>query len=385
MVRVLHFTIGNWPVYASGKMVRIGLVAFIEKGEMGVDEVRVVLIGLGAMGAGIGEVLARRRGIRIVGAVRANPAYHGRDLSEVLGLEEEMGVDISGDAGAVLAETDPDLCMISTFSFTREVKPQILQALDCGCDVITIAEEMAFPAAAEPEITEEIHQRAVERGKTVLGTGINPGFILDGLIIALTAACTDVRTIKARRVNDLSPFGPTVMRTQGVGTTLEEFERGLRDGTIVGHVGFVESMHMIAYALGWKLDRIEQERKPIMADEQRRGQHITVEAGMVAGCNHTARGYINDEPVIVLEHPQQVQPSAAGVDTGDYIDIDGVPQISLGIKPEIPGGIGTIALAVNMIGPVLAASPGLATMVDLPLPRAVLGDVRETVEALQKS
>lgn len=349
------------------------------------DEVRVVLIGLGAMGAGMGKVLARRKGIRIVGAVRANPAYHGKDLSEVLELEENMGVQISGDAEAVLKEAKADLCLISTFSFTREVKPQIFQALDHGCNVITIAEEMAFPAAAEPEVTREIHQYAVERGRTVLGTGINPGFILDGLIIALTAACTDVKSIKARRVNDLSPFGPTVMRTQGVGTTLEDFEKGLKDGDIVGHVGFVESMHMIAYALGWKLDKIEQQRKPIMANEQRRGEHITVEAGMVAGCNHTAKGYINGEPVIVLEHPQQIQPSAAGIDTGDYIDVEGVPSISLGIKPEIPGGIGTIALAVNMIGPVLAASPGLTTMADLPLPRAVLGDVRETVEALRKA
>lgn len=347
------------------------------------DEIRVVLIGLGAMGAGIGRVLAARRGVRIVGAVRANPEYHGKDLAEVLEIDGELGVKVDGDAEAVLAASDADLCIISTFSFVQEVKPQILQALRHDCDVITIAEEMAYPVAAEPGATEEIHRRAVGQGRTVLGTGINPGFILDALIIALTAACTDVTRIRARRVNDLSPFGPTVMRTQGVGVTPEEFEKGLAEGTIVGHVGFVESMHMIAYALGWKLDEVVQERRPIIAEQRREGQHITVEPQIVAGCNHTAKGYMNGEPVIVLEHPQQIQPSAAGLETGDYIEIEGVPDISLAIQPEIPGGIGTIALTVNSIPAVIAASPGLKTMADLPLPRAVLGDVREAVAALR--
>ncbi len=349
-----------------------------------VRSVRVVQIGLGAMGAGIAEVLAQREGIEIVGAVDPNPDYCGRNLAEVLKLTHDSGLQVREDMEAALTGLDADICIISTFSFLHEVKPQVLTALDNDCDVITIAEEMAYPWAAGGSDADEIHRRAVEKGKTVLGTGINPGFVLDALIIALTAACTDIERIRARRINDLSPFGPTVMRTQGVGCTPDEFSDGLSDGSIVGHVGFPQSMYLVSEALGWELDEIIEERRPIVAEQRRIGSNIEVEAGMVAGCNHTARGRRNGEDIIVLEHPQQVEPGAAGVDTGDYIDIEGTPEISMAIKPEIPGGVGTIALAVNMIAPVLTASAGLRTMADLPLPRAVLGDVRRMVEKLQR-
>ncbi len=348
-----------------------------------VRSIRVVQVGLGAMGGGITEVMMRRDGLEVVGAVDPSPEYCGKYLSEVLQIDEDVDLQVQADMEEVLSTADADICIVSTFSFLREVKPQITAALQHGCDVITIAEEMAYPQAATESVAGEIHQLALAKNRTVLGTGINPGFVLDALIIALTAACTDIERIKARRVNDLSPFGPTVMRTQGVGTTPEEFAAGLKDGSIVGHVGFPQSMYMVASALGWELDEVTEERRPIIAEQRRTGSNIVVEPGMVAGCNHTARGLVGGEEVLILEHPQQVEPGAAGVDTGDYVDIEGIPGISMAIKPEIPGGIGTIATAVNMIAPVLTASAGLKTMIDLPLPRAVLGDVRETVRQLQ--
>lgn len=333
------------------------------------------------MGGGMARVLASRDGVKITGAI-SRTTMVGEDLGEGLGLKP-LGVTVSNDAGATLAEARPDLTVIATSSFISDVAEQIYAAVDFGSNVISIAEEMAYPAASSPEVAGEMDRRAKERGVSILGTGINPGFILDALIIALTGACTEVKSIRAERVNDLSPFGPTVMRTQGVGTTPEEFEAGLEDGTVVGHVGFNESMHLIASALGWHLDRVEQTRTPIVAGETREGQSITVPAGRVAGCHHSARGYVGGEEVITLEHPQQVNPGAARVETGDYIEISGTPGLSLAIQPEIPGGVGTIALAVNMVAPLVAASPGLKTMADLPLPRALLGNVREMTDQLK--
>ena len=43
--------------------------------------------------------------------------------------------------------------------------------------------------------------------------------------------------------------------------------------------------------------------------------------------------------------------------------------MNLAIEPEIPGGIGTMAIAVNMIPLVLSGPKGLVTMADLPVPR----------------
>ena len=138
-------------------------------------------------------------------------------------------------------------------------------------------------------------------------------------------------------------------------------------------VGFRQSVALIANALGWELDSIAEEREPIITSVDRETKYVKVKAGNVAGCRHTAKAYSNGKEVIFLEHPQQICPEAEDVKTGDYIKIDGDPAINLAIEPEIPGGTGTIAIAVNMIPLVRAAAPGLLTMADLPIPRGISG------------
>jgi 2,4-diaminopentanoate dehydrogenase len=199
---------------------------------------------------------------------------------------------------------------------------------------------------------------------------------MDALVIALSGVCQRIDKIEAKRVNDLSPFGPTVMATQGVGVSPEAFRRGVEAGTIAGHIGFPQSIRLIARALGWKLERVEEEKEPIIAQTCRETPHVKVEPGMVAGCNHRAYGYAGGKVVIALFHPQQVRPEAEGIKTGDYIQIDGVPSLKLEIRPEIPGGLGTMALAVNMIPMILDCDPGLKTLSDLPSPAAWLGGLK---------
>lgn len=245
-----------------------------------------------------------------------------------------------------------------------------------GIHVISIAEEMAFPACASPALADELNRLAVVNKVSVLGTGINPGFVLDLLVIALTGVCADVESITATRVNDLSPYGPTVLRSQGVGLWPKEFERGVRERSVVGHIGFPQSIHMIAGALGWSIARIAESREPIVARVERETPFVKVLPGQVAGCLHTAIAYRDDRPVITLVHPQQIQPQLEGIKTGDTIEIRGIPNVRLAGSPEIPGGTATIALAVNMIPRVLNALPGLHTMADLPVPAAILDDAR---------
>ena len=169
------------------------------------------------------------------------------------------------------------------------------------------------------------------------------------------------------------------MASQGVGTSAEEFEAGLKTGTIVGHVGFPESIHMIAGALGWEIDEIRQTWEPIITKVLRQTPHVTVKPGQVAGCRHTAQGLRQGKVLIELIHPQQVLPHLEGVETGDYIDIEDEPSIKMKIQPEIPGGLGTMAMAVNMIPQVITARPGLLNMSDLPVPAALMGDVTKLV------
>lgn len=341
------------------------------------EEIRVLLWGLGAMGSGMARMLLDKTGVRIAGAIDRRAEFAGRDLGSVLGLDRELGIAVEADAGKALEAAGPGgIVMHATGSFVSEIAGQILLAVQHGFNVISIAEEMSFPWYPDHAIAERIDAAARQAGVSVFGTGINPGFVLDLLIIALTSVCRRVDAVEARRVNDLSPFGPTVMRTQGVGTTAEDFRKGVASGEIVGHVGFHQSVRLIGEAVGWEIERVEEKLEPIISSVRRETPHVVVEPGMIAGCNHTAIGYSGGCPVITLLHPQQVRPEAENVRTGDYITVVGDPPVSFSGAPEIPGGIGTIASAVNRIPSVVAARPGLLDLNDLPIPAARMANFR---------
>jgi 4-hydroxy-tetrahydrodipicolinate reductase len=260
------------------------------------------------------------------------------------------------------------------------VYPKLLRVLQRGVNVISTAEEMSYPAAKEPLLAKEIDRIAKENGVTALGTGINPGLMMDLLAICLSGCMTSVDKVTCKRVNSLSPFGPLVMQEQGVGLTLRAFEEGVRNEEIAGHVGFAESVGMISKALGWKLDYFDQQMEPILTSVDRKSPYGFAKKGNVAGVNMTGQGYVDGEVKIDMIHPQQIEPELGGTHTGDYITLEGTPPVHMTIQPEVNGGIGTIAMCVNMIPHVINARAGLKTMIDLPVPHAILGDMREQIE-----
>lgn len=337
------------------------------------EPTRVAVLGTGRMGSGIARLVLDKPSLALVGAFARRADRAGRDLGPLIGLEDNPGLAVHGDLEQMLRDCRPQVAIQATCSRLDEALPEITTLLRHGVDVVSIAEQMAWPAASSPQTAARLHRLALEHGASVLGTGINPGFVLDLLVITLSGVCADIRSITAARVNDLSPYGPSVLRGQGVGLTPEKFYTGLEEGSVVGHHGFGESIHMIAAALGWEIERIEQTREPIVSTVARETPEVTVKPGEVAGCHHRAVAYRDGRPVITLDHPQQVRPEAEGIETGDRIEISGPPDIRLAGSPEIPGGEGTIALAVNMVPRVLAAAPGLHSMADLPVPAAIPG------------
>jgi len=336
------------------------------------EKIRVVQWGLGNMGRGMVDMLFAKEGIEVVGAIEKRVG-ETTDLGIFLG-SEKLGIPVMNDPEALLDLVKPDLCILAIHSFVKGVVEEIRLLTKKNIQVVTIAEEMAFPFVTEPELSKEIDEMAKRAGVTVLGTGVNPGFVLDTLILQLSLGVRRVDHIYARRVNDLSPFGKTVMEEQGVGLSREAFLQGVEDGSVYGHVGFLQSIPMIAKSIGLTYDEIVQSREPIMTTVDRKTKDVFVKAGMVAGCNHTAVALKDGKPVITLEHPQQVRPDLEHIETGDYIEIHGDPDVSMVIKPEVPGGIGTIAAAVNVIPHVLNARSGLLTMADLPVTHAIMDD-----------
>ncbi|WP_040211526.1 2,4-diaminopentanoate dehydrogenase, partial [Clostridium polynesiense] len=310
-------------------------------------------------------------GVEVAAVIDADPKKSGKSLKEVLDLEGYEKLIITSDFKKTIDETEADIVILAIDSFVDKVYPYIEAILKAKKNCITIAEEMAYPYTVNADLAEKMHKLALENGVTVLGTGVNPGFVLDTLVVVLSAACRKINRIKAVRINDLSPFGHTVMKTQGVGISPEEFYKGLEDGSIVGHIGFKQSIPLVSKALGMEIDEIEEIREPIISKTYRRTEYVEVKPGMVAGCRHIAYGKFKGETIITMEHPQQVNPELENIKTGDFIEILGEPKISMAITPETPGGTGTVALAVNMIPLVISASPGLKTMIDLPLPHGI--------------
>ena len=335
------------------------------------DNIRVAVWGFGAMGGGIAKVLLEKKGVEITGVCDIHPARVGKSIFELLGVErgERRDVTVCDDINKVAARGAADICVIATDSFTKKVFPKIKLVVENGINVICTAEEMSYPKANQPELAEEMDKLAKANGVSILGTGINPGLMMDLL-----------ESVQCRRVNSLSPFGPAVMEEQGVGLSIKAFEQGVEDGSLAGHVGFAESVGMIAEALGWKVDKFEQQMKPIVTTVDRKSPYGFAKAGDVAGVNMTGQGYVNGELKIDMIHPQQIEPEMEGTHTGDYIVLKGTPNVSMAINPEVDGGIGTIAMMVNMIPHVINARPGLKTMLDLPVPRAIMGDMRDMIE-----
>jgi 4-hydroxy-tetrahydrodipicolinate reductase len=232
--------------------------------------IRVLILGTGQMGSGIARLVLEKQGLELVGAYGRRTERAGIDLGRAIGLERNLDVRISNDLPATIDETRPRLAIQATCSRLTDAAEEISLLVRHGIHVISIAEEMAFPTCASPALAEELHKLALEHGVSILGTGINPGFVLDLLVIALTGACANIDTITATRINDLSPYGPTVLQSQGIGLTPEEFRAALRAGRVVGHIGFQESAHMIAHAVGWTIDRVTETREPIISQVLRK-------------------------------------------------------------------------------------------------------------------
>ena len=227
-------------------------------------KIRVVQWGLGAMGRGMAQLITTKEGLELVGAIDVNPALDGKDVGEVLGVDP-LDVKVTTDPSSILDSSKVDVVTIATTSWVKNQIDDLSIILSAGVNVVSIAEEMSAPEAQNPELAEKLDDLAKANDVSIVGVGVNPGFVLDHLVVALTSGSQQVTKVEARRVNDLAPYGETVLRTQGVGTTLEEFEAGVADGSIVGHVGFPESVRLISDALGLGVDCVEQHVEPIIA------------------------------------------------------------------------------------------------------------------------
>jgi len=325
--------------------------------------IRVLHFGLGPIGAAIVKQVAARAGFRVVGGVDIDPAKAGRDLGDIVGLTRRLGVKVWDDAKKALKATKPDVVVLCTSSSIKKVMPQIETILKARKPIVSTTEELSYPGYTHIRQARQIHAWAKKAKVGILGTGVNPGFAMDALPIALTAVCERVERVTVNRVQDARIRRLPFQQKIGAGLTTEQFQRKVDDGS-VRHVGLTESIAMIADALGWTLDRISDDIRPKLATVTISSEFLAVDPGYVSGIIQDGVGYRKGEPVIRLH----MEAYLGAPESYDSVDIEGSPRLSMKVAGGIHGDVATASIVVNSIPKVLAAPPGLHTMRDLPLP-----------------
>jgi 4-hydroxy-tetrahydrodipicolinate reductase len=341
------------------------------------EKIKIISYGVGVVGGLIAKSLLEKQGVDIVGAVDIAKDKIGKDLGETLNLERKLGVKISDNLDSILTETEADIAVHATSSYLKDTYPQIASIVDHGVNVISTCEELSYPHVSEPKLAEKLDALAKKQDVTILGTGINPGFLMDTLVITLTAPCEKIEKIEATRVMNAATRRLPFQKKIGAGLTPEEFKRKIEKKEITGHVGLEQSIAMIADALAWRLDRIVVEPvHPIIAEKTVRSKDIKVSTGKVAGLKQRAKAVLKDKEVLVLDFQAYI----GAEEEYDAITIEGVPNIKQKIQPCVHGDVGTVAMIVNAIPKVINAPAGLFTMKDLPVPSATPEDMRKYVK-----
>lgn len=323
------------------------------------EQIRVGLVGLGTIGRHVAELLSQRDGIEIVAAADTV----ARELPGT-------NIDVAQDARAVVA-AQPDVIVQATSSFIRDVVDDVVHAAEEGVNVVSPCEELAFPFPRHTADAERIAAAARAGGATVLGTGVNPGVMFDSLLATVSGTCWDVAAIRGRRVVDVSGFGEGIHTRLGIGYTPESFDAGHEDGSIAGHVGFQESIAMVAHRFGLELDGpVTEEFERFVAESSAPTTYGAVEAGRTEGFIQRATGTVGGRPLIQLELVLHLRPREGGFEPADSIEIDGRHPVRLTLSPGMDAILATSAVLVNSIPVVLAAEPGLKAVTDLPVAAA---------------
>lgn len=323
--------------------------------------IRVIQYGLGPIGSAMARHVASRDRLALVGAVEIDPAKVGMDLGAVIGLPQPLGIPVSRGLDDALSGGPADVVLHTTQSYFPLFSPQILEILASGLDVVSTSEELSFPWLAHPEEAGAIHAAAVRAGKTVLGTGVNPGFLMDTLPLALTALCQRVDRIEVTREMNASLRRGPFQTKIGSGLTIEAFEERMAQGRM-GHVGLPESVGMVFDTLGKRLVRFETTVEPVIADREIRTEHVTVPRGRVCGLKQVACAESEEGPFVTLTFLAALDHA---IDQ-DTLRISGTPNLEVTLRGT-NGDLATIAIAVNAVSRVQDAAPGLITMRDLPL------------------
>jgi hypothetical protein len=318
--------------------------------------VRVAIVGLGAIGREVLKAVQARPGLTLVAV--ADPALVGQDAGVVAGVDA-CGVKIVASAEEAFAVA-VDVALVLTVSGVADLLPIVEAASLRGVDVISTCEDLSYADLATPELARKLDARARAGGITVLGTGINPGFVMDRLPLTLAAACVRVDSVRVERVVDAAKRRGPLRAKVGADLTPAEFEAGVAARRL-GHRGLPESCALVGLGLGVTFDEVRNTIEPVVTSVA--NPRAGIAPGRVAGLRQSAVGLRGGREIVRLD----LEMSVAAPDPHDRVVIAGDPPLDVLVQGGTHGDRGTVGTTVSAIPAVVVASPGLKTVLDLPL------------------
>ncbi len=307
--------------------------------------VKVVLCGMGAIGTEILKYLLDRSHA-VVGVVDSDPEKVGRSVAELTGLP--IGTRVVASLADLQLE-EAETAVFATRSRLAEMMGDVASAVSRGLDVITTSEEMAYPRFAGMEAAQSLDALAKEKGVTVVGVGVNPGFVMDWVPAVVASAAKNPSSIHVVRSVDVSKRRRQLQAKTGVGLTKAKFEKEMHEGTL-GHVGLIESAHLIALSLEKELEGLKHGVFPVLGSED-----------YVMGLRQFAEGTAGTCHIRL-----DLEMSMTSADF-DVVEVKGEPNLKLRFEKGVFGDSATVALVVHAVERVGNARPGLLTVLDLPL------------------
>jgi len=337
--------------------------------------IRVILHGLGGVGQQIARLVVDRRYVECVGAVTGRSEDWGKDLGEVLGLGKNLGIEIRSSLMDIIEQTKADVVLDATRSLVEDIQEYIFASVKAGMNFVSVCEALAYPWADSPGLAHEIDKLAKGYSVTVLGTGINPGFIGDLVPLIFTAPCRKIKSITSIRTTNAEGLGASALGPFAIGENVEEFEKRLAEGALKGFTGHREEIMEIADALGWRISNIERKVEPQVSKSERNGRFFSIDAGKVCGVRTETTGFKEDGSkgiiltlvVVFQPTPEAVKEDAElGLKVGDFLTIEAEPTLEIEIKGFSNAASLTANHAVNSLPYVVNARPGLLSPKDFP-------------------
>jgi 2,4-diaminopentanoate dehydrogenase len=325
-------------------------------------KIRAIQYGIGPIGAAIVRLLREKNAVEVIGAIDKDPAKAGRDLGEVLGAPDApWGVPVVADAAIMLGKS-ADIVIHSTSSSLPSVMDQLMECLAAESCIVSTCEELSYPFRKYPELSKQLDEEAKTWGVALVGTGVNPGFVMDKLAITLSSVSQRIEHAKCVRVVDASKRRLPLQKKIGAGMSVAEFRAQVAAG-VIKHHGLPESIAMVADALGFAVDEITETIDPVVAQELVKTEFLEVTAGQAAGVHQIGRGMVKGVEKIYME----LQMYVGAREPHDTIELTGTPGLKLTIPGGTHGDLATAAAVVNSIPSILAAPAGLRTSRDLPM------------------